>query len=509
MKKLLLALIFLLAPTAFFFFPSSASAATDPYFSNTVLLMHMNGTNGSVYSLGDTKGHVMTPVGSVQISTAQSKFGGASATFNGTTDYLTTPDSNDWNFGTGDFTIETWVQFNSLASNQAIVDQYTDAGTTLPAWTLLYITGVGMYFAYHNGTSELVTLNSGTSGWATGTWYHVAVVRSGTTWTMYRDGVSVAQVTGNSTTMPDIVGALWIGNRNYGGNSAPLNGYLDDIRITKGVARYTANFTPPTAPFPDSGPVIAPTYTKYKFVGGYTKFKSGATKYGVSGPFDQYLSKVVLAMHMDGVNTSTTFTDLRGHAITANGSAQISTAQSKFGGASALFNGTTDYLTTPDSNDWFWGTGDFTVEMWFYLTSFTTGQYVTFLSQGPDSNNYFQLQILENGATDYAYLGDFSGGVGAAPGGSLGVNITTGAWHHFAVARSGTNLRFFIDGTLGLTSSGFSTSIADQTGNFVIGRNDFNATQYMPGYIDDLRITKGVARYTASFTPPTRAFPNQ
>ena len=484
------------------------AAAYDTYFSSVVLGMHMDGSSGST-AFGDVKGHAVTAVGSAQISTAQSKFGGASALFNGTTDYLTTPDSNDWNFGSGDFTIETWVRFNSLASNQAIVAQFTDAGTTVPSWQLVYITGVGMYFAYHNGASEQIVLNSGTTGWATNTWYHVAVVRNGTTWTMYRDGVSVAQVTGNSTTMPDIVGALWIGNRNYGGNSAPLNGYLDDLRITKGVARYTAAFTPPTTQFPDSGRVVAPTYAKYKFNGGKFNFKGGYFRLGTLGALDIYWNSVVLALHMDGANGSTAFPDRKGHLVTANGSAQVSTAQSKFGGASALFNGTTDYLTTPDSNDWFWGTGDFTVEFWFYLASFTTGQYVTFLSQGTDSNNYMQLQILENGVADNAYLADFTGGVGFLSGGSLGMNLSTGTWYHFAVARSGTTIRYFIDGTLVITTTGVTSPIANQTGNLVVGRNDFNATQYMPGYIDDLRITKGVARYTANFTPPTAAFPNQ
>ena len=267
MKKLILLVLIILSLGAQR--AEAAAPVTDPFFSNTNLLLHMNGTNGST-TFTDQMSHSVTAVGSAQISTAQSKFGGASGSFNGSTDYLTIPDSDDWNYGSGDFTIETWVRFSSLASNQAIVDQYTDAGTTVPAWQLVYITGVGMYFAYHNGTSELITLNSGTSGWATNTWYHVAVVRSGTTWTMYRDGTSVAQVTGNSTTMPDIVGALWIGNRNYGGNSAPLNGYLDDLRITKGVARYTAAFTAPTAAFPNLGPTAECTGGVITRSGGYT-----------------------------------------------------------------------------------------------------------------------------------------------------------------------------------------------------------------------------------------------
>lgn len=274
MKKLFpILLIIPLIVGGFFSFnaprASAAAPVTDPYFSNTVLLMHANGTNGST-TFTDQMSHPITVAGSAQISTTQSKFGGASASFNGTTDKISTPDSNDWNYGSGDFTIETWVYFNSLATTQVIVNQGTDATSNLPGVGLDWITGVGMYFYVHNGTAELVTLNPGTAGWAANTWYHVAVVRSGTTWTMYRNGAQIYQITGNSSVIPDVVGALYLGWRNYAATTEFLNGYLDDLRITKGVARYTANFTVPTAAFPNQGPTGECTGGVITRSGGYT-----------------------------------------------------------------------------------------------------------------------------------------------------------------------------------------------------------------------------------------------
>jgi hypothetical protein len=200
---------------------------------------------------------------------------------------------------------------------------------------------------------------------------------------------------------------------------------------------------------------------------------------------------------MDGTNGSTTFTDNSSNAltVTANGNAQISTAQSKFGGASGLFDGTGDFLTTPSNAVVAVGTGDFTVEAWVRRTS--GGTFSTVVGTRPDSGSYADAWTLGVDGSNNLYL--YTNGFIAQSAGGL---ITLDTWHHIAVVRSGTAVRMYHNGTqvaTGTNSQDFSRQI------LAVGAN-VNGDQAFAGYIDDLRITKGVARYTANFTPPTAAF---
>lgn len=212
---------------------------------------------------------------------------------------------------------------------------------------------------------------------------------------------------------------------------------------------------------------------------------------------DPYWSSVVLAMHMDGTNGSTTFTDVKGKVVTAYGNAQISTAQSKFGGASAYLDGTGDYLSLPTSSDFAFGSGDFTIECWVYLDNvsgnktvvqiFPTGGRAWDLLIGGATTNF---RATVNGTNDAVNI--------------TGPNLTASAWNHIAVVRSGTAVTLYTNGVAG-TPGTLTGSIFTPTSGPNIGRNMDNAW-YFAGYIDDLRITKGVARYTANFTPPSLAF---
>jgi hypothetical protein len=210
--------------------------------TNTSLLLNM--TNGAIYDNAETNN--LETVGNAQISTAQSKFGGASMYFDGTGARAVFANTPNFAFGTGNFTLEFWINFANLSSYQTIYSYgYISSGDLL----IQTGNGNGRMIVYVNGPA--VITESGTA--STGTWIHYALVRNGTTLTLYRDGTSSGSAT-NSTDIntADIIG-IGANPLNYGGNppgSAPFNGYIDDLRITKGVARYTANFTPPTAPFP-------------------------------------------------------------------------------------------------------------------------------------------------------------------------------------------------------------------------------------------------------------------
>ena len=216
---------------------------------------------------------------------------------------------------------------------------------------------------------------------------------------------------------------------------------------------------------------------------------------------DPYWDNVSLLLHMDGSNGSSTFTDSSSNAfsITRNGSPEISTAQSKFGGASAYFNGSSSYyLNIPSDSAFAFGTGDFTVEAWVYQLAQT--QYASLLEIG--SHLYAPGILLAVGSYGFtAYSGAFYGNGGAA---------TLNQWQHIAFSRSSGTLRIFVDGTVASTVS-FSNNLTDTAG-VTIGATPQgapgNATVALEGYIDEFRVTKGVARYTATFTPPTAPFPD-
>lgn len=216
----------------------------DPYWSNVVALLHMDGTDGSTTFI-DERGHTFTANGNAQIDTAQSKFGGASGLFDGSGDYISTPDSADWDFGTGDFTVEFWVRFNALPVNSVI----TFVSTYLSA------TGWGVQYRTDGGLGNRLTWGFGDDqrnfAWSpsTNTWYHIAVARAVTNLRAFIDGVQIGSTLTNSDNLTNTA-PLWIGALNSGGGIQYFNGWIDELRITKGVALYTENFTPPSGPFP-------------------------------------------------------------------------------------------------------------------------------------------------------------------------------------------------------------------------------------------------------------------
>jgi hypothetical protein len=205
--------------------------------TNTILLTHFGGADGST-TFTDETGKTITANGNAQIDTAQSKLGGSSGLFDGTGDYLSTPDSADWAFGTGDFTIDFWVRFSSTSGVQVIIGQYIDAANF---WDINYESPSIQIRFYPGPTANYY------ASWAPSinTWYHIAWERTTTTAKLFIDGVSqsLSEGTAFSTNdVTDLAAPLYIGSR---ATSAYFNGWLDELRISKGIARWTANFTPP------------------------------------------------------------------------------------------------------------------------------------------------------------------------------------------------------------------------------------------------------------------------
>jgi hypothetical protein len=211
-------------------------AGIDEY---TKLCLHMDDAGLSDSSLTPK---TMTLVGDVARSATQSKFGGYAAVFDGTGDQITTPDSADWAFGAGNFTVDFWIYFNSLPSSNGVYNggcgQWVDS---THYWAFYFGRNAGFQRVYFSASGTTLDIQANT-GVSTGTWYHFAVVRNGTAFNIYKDGVSIGSGT-SAGTLTDVAAVLQIGRQTTG---AYLNGYIDEFRLSLGIARWTTDFTPPT-----------------------------------------------------------------------------------------------------------------------------------------------------------------------------------------------------------------------------------------------------------------------
>jgi len=220
-------------------------AGNDSY---TKLLLHGDGLNTQVTDFDySSSNHILVFNADAQISTTQSKFGGSSYYLDGTGDYISSIDSADWNFGSGDFTIDFWARFGSVAQHQPLFSHNTDANNYLNAYWDQSLQRI--YFAER---SSSVTHAAYYASWtpAVNTWYHIAMVRNGSAFKIFIDGIdnTVEATAIGSSTLGDFTGAFLIGYGPQGVGAVYLNGYVDEFRVSKGVARWTSGFAIPTEP---------------------------------------------------------------------------------------------------------------------------------------------------------------------------------------------------------------------------------------------------------------------
>ena len=231
-----------------------------------------------------------------------------------------------------------------------------------------------------------------------------------------------------------------------------------------------------------------------------------------SGSGDIYFISCSLLLHFDSINSSGSFIDnsLNNFAITSSGGAGLSTSQYKFGGASAYFDGVNDYLLIQDNNAFELGNSDFTIETFVYFVTLpsTNGYQSTIISKWSSSNNSYEIYLYNNAGTYQLYLTYSTNGTTST---NLGVNWTPniGQWYHIACVRSSTNVYFWVNGVQQGTTQSISGTLYNGTAQLEIGGFGLgSANTVLNGYLDELRITKGITRYTSSFTIPTVAFPN-
>ena len=218
----------------------------DPYFSSVVALLHFDGADAST-TFTDARGHTFTAVGNAQIDTSGSKFGGAALLLDGSGDRVSGAASTDWDISTGDWTIEVWVNFDSLAAENALFCRRNGGAN---GWAAQVQTdGSIIYRANVGGSWNDFWMQTAAGTISAATWHYIGIKRAGSVFSIWVDGTQKATFTNagaihNLSTEALIIGAA----TSVGEHDA--DGWFDDFRLTKGVARDLS--VVPTAPFTDS-----------------------------------------------------------------------------------------------------------------------------------------------------------------------------------------------------------------------------------------------------------------
>jgi hypothetical protein len=375
---------------------------------------------------------------------------GGSGYFNGSaSDYLNVGSAATDYFGSGDFTLEAWVYKTTTAT-----------GTVAGKWN-----GTGFGWNLYTPSNAFAWVVAGGSSGMTGTitiplfaWTHVVVSRSGSNWALFVNGVR--DKTASTTTAPynNTTQVLQIGI--FESASAPFPGFISNLRIVKGTAVYDPTLTTLTVP---TAPVTAITNT---FL---------LTNFTNAGIYDAAWQNNALTV----------------------GDAQASTTQYKWSPTSMKFDGTGDYLTIPSNQSLALGTGNFTIEFWAYWAGGAfSNYYFAFDSRSGNSPFTDGVGIATNITNGYWYI-SFSGQ-------ELLTSIAaTAGWQYIALVRNNGVFTLYVNGT----SGGTYTATNNMTNTTALVGTYYAKSQfYWNGYIQDLRITKGVAR---TITTPTAAFPTR
>ena len=391
---------------------------------------------------------------------------GGSGYFDGTGDYLSAANNAAFAFGTGNFTVEFWVWANSSSTTHGLVAS-DQTGTY---WASLIFSGT-IYWQSVNGSTNLLSTSYANYY---NQWTHVAYVRNSNVTKMYLNGVEKASAA-DSTNYTGTSGNIDIG-RDLD-NSAYLTGYMSDVRVVKGTAVYTSNFTPPTGP-----PTAIPNTSLL------LNFTNGA------------------AVDATGKNN-----------LESVGKAQNSGVQAKWdplrGGSSMYFDGTTDRLILPKASWRPFGSGAFTIECWFRVSAISGVR--TIISQDwlrGISGPTFSLFIGEPTSDRLTYFAN--GGAISIIAGS-GSAIVADTWYHLAVVKSASTTTMYLNALVIGTPAADTYTYPTGTNNIYIGASDTGGSLSadLNGYVQNLRITVGIARYSgtstsvANFTLPTGPFP--
>lgn len=435
-----------------------------------------NAYNTSIEAWQDQTGKQLTYNGNVKLVHGV-QTGKRVASFDGSGDYLTLTDSNDWTFGNGDFTVE-WIE-NRTASvvNNCVIGNCGSGGT-----------GSYMYFGYHtSGTNLNLYLSSNNTSWdianavLIGTYdigikNHFSVTRSGNTFRTFKNGVKISEFTSTATIM-DSPNLLRIGTD--GSSTYCYTGYLDGIRITKGRARYTSNFTPPTTFSIDGSDVVFCTN------------------------FDTiYDANYVMVQHMGD-----TLVDASGNGKNLTQTGTVSTINSDYGKCKSATWNTSNYLGNTAVLGANLGTGNVSIlSMMKKSTPPTTDYSPTLFTLGKNSlSTNARLYFIVGKTNGNGTFQSFDGNTNYIGADSV-TNVANNTWHSVCGIRNGTTIKVNIDGTTSASNTGTTANIAYQ--DFRFGNcGDSSFDNLGDAYIGETRVST-IARSDAWIKAESLALKN-
>ncbi len=445
---------------------------SDQYWNHVVLLLHCDGIDGSS-RIVDEKNHYATLFGDARISDIQKKFGSSSLRFDGNGDYMSFPASSDFNLQAKDFTAEAWCYPRATPNENPCVFSIGGFKSAAGLWVCVDdIAAPGKFSVFVGSVSQSSPVLESNSTVAYDQWAHISVVRNNASMMLFINGVleSTAPITGN---VLDAASVFLLGGASPVGSQ--FFGYIDEVRLTLDVARYSANFPVQSSVF-DHGELIA----------------------------DPHYSDVVFLCHFDGEQGASTFHDEKGNTINSDGaggtpivsnSADVCSAVFACG-AAALNNTTGNYaFLKVVNNDFSFGQRDFTIELSLFF-ALIGGVSIAFRLMAMDGTNTV-LEFGYDSASSRPFLRALGGlnyfGYGRSPS-------------RVAIVRSGPYLTVYVNGSLALSVNIGAAEINSNGVLYIAGAPGSQNGIY--GYLDEFRITNGVARYSSNYTPTGHRFPD-
>ena len=501
----------------------------DKYLDNIVLALLANGSNGSRRIVDDRR-HLLVPYGGASspvLSTAQFAplSGNASSLyFPVAANRCASPHHPDFDLEDRPFTIELWVRPAVVNTLQVLIEKKFSS-TTFPAFGISITATGAVYAVAYTSTSFTIT---STQLLSADTWYHIAFVRTKALgFALYIDGALAGSSAGNSSPLTVNTAELSIGAR--GTTASPslgFTGYLDHVVITKNICRYDAAFTRPTTPYAvrhaasvaglvtdsDSNPqrriVRAYERVRGRLLGEAVSGTDGVyaitnipgtecTVVRIDGEVDPYYNKTALLLHCDGAAGDTELVDEVGHlcltTLAGTGGISTSTYAPLTGNAASLGVGTR-MTRIPMSDDLLLADDDFTIECWARRTD---QLYVFGQSSWTAPSMTWRCFVASSGYVQFSYRTD-----GSSAGGDLlfGGTVPSDIWFHLALVREGNVLTCYVDGAVFGSAQAISGEIWATIDPL------YACYGTAGGFIDEVRLTIGAARYTGPFTRPSAPF---
>lgn len=410
---------------------------------------------------------------SVTSSTTQSKFGGSSASWNGSSSLLAITDSADLTLGTNDFTLNFWVCFSSLnASNWNYLALHND------------LISVWWQFTYHAGLGGLLLQCSAFSTsdrifpWtpSTGIWYHIALVKSSNVYKMYVNGSALTGSFTDANALPNVNAPLRIGSDSINTNRT-LNGYMQEFILVNGKALWTSDFTPPTRP---------------------AQIPQRIATRDMQSSVSTVANPVLYLKGDSYTDSNTVIYDSSQYARTiTNTNVVTRTINQKFGPSSMYFNGSSSYLYFVDATELYFTNKSFVIAFWWCPTDVSVSHSFCYQVNTASFGNASIEAVRWNASTgkfQFYFTTD-----GSASTETLAIECTYSAtvnvWHHVVFVRSGSNGHLFINGAkITNAAAGFgASSIYNSSANFYIGTGWNSSALYEPlkGYLDEFTMIIG------------------